>query len=253
MKNKLIDKTLRVLELIASSPEPVALKNISGILKITPGTLSRIISDLCEYGVVEKFGYHRVRPSIGMIRLGQDAMTNFALPRIVPPLIRSHAEAVEANGAFAGMHRSKLVYLYNSRGGHATAAGTLGLPYWEPVLRSRLAAVVLGSGYEIAELREIARDILLSAEGSESREEDVEFFISNCQLVKENGYLSHREFGRGWSVNFPVRCGSKLYAVSLFGQDAEHCNLERMIFETSLLASRLNSALDEKSSFSHSV
>jgi DNA-binding IclR family transcriptional regulator len=240
MKNKLIGKTLQILEIIAASPEPRSLKSISVESGVTSGTLSRIVADLCEYGLIEKFGYHQVRPSIGMIRLGQDAMTNFSLPRIVPPLLRAHAESVEAKGAFAGVHHGKLVYLYNS-GGRA-AGGPLGLPYWEPLLRSRLAAVILGTRYSDDEL-----NALISSQFSADSDAHINFFLDNCHSVRKNGYLAYRELGRGWSVNFPVSCNGQVYGVSLFGQDADQCNLERMIFETSLLASRLTSALDERS------
>lgn len=239
MKNKLIGKTLQILEIIAGSPEPRSLKSISVESGVASGTLSRIVADLCEYGLVEKFGYHHVRPSIGMIRLGQDAMTNFSLPRIVPPLLRAQAEAVEAKGAFAGVHHGKLVYLYNSGG--RTAGGPLGLPYWEPVLRSRLAAVIMGLRHNDEELKSIINERFAA-----DRSDHIEFFLDNCRSVRKNGYLAYREFGRGWSVNFPVHCNGLIYGVSLYGQNAEQCNLERMIFETSLLASRLTSALDER-------
>jgi len=247
MKNKLLGKTLQVLELIVSSPEPSPLKDIAAALHIAPGTLSRIVSDLCEYGLIEKFGYHRVRPSLGMIRLGQDAMTNFSLPRTVPPLIRAHAESLKVSGAFAGVHHFKLVYLYNSSVKNAGAGFS---PYWEPLLRSRLAAVVLGGTFEIAELRELLLANLPEANGGEA---NLTFFLNNCMSFKKHGYIAHREFGRGWSVNFPVKCNAATYGVALFGQDAEHCNLDRMVFETSLLASRLTSALDERSKTSHAV
>ena len=241
MKNKLLDKTLQILEVIASSPEPRPLKSISAELGVSPGTLSRIVADLCEYGLVEKFGYHQVRPSLGMIRLGQDAMTNFSLPRIVPPLIRSHAQAVEAHGSFAGVHNWKLVYLYNSgnRGEKRPEHHSLGLPFWEPILQSRLAAAILGTQHTESELEH-----LLPKQFAADR--NAAFFMDNCRQVRQNGYIAYRSLGRGWSVNFPVWCNERAYGVSLFGQDAEHCNLERMIFETSLLASRLTSALDER-------
>ena len=243
MKNKLLGKTLQVLETIASSPEPRSLKSIADELGLASGTLSRIVADLCEYGLIEKFGYHQVRPSLGMIRLGQDATTNFSLPRIVPPLIRSHAEAVEAHGAFAGVHHWKLVYLYNSGGRGEKSSGTpLGLPYWEPILRSRLAATILGTQHDADAMDALLRQQFATLEGVTQH---IELFLENCRKVRKNGYIAYREFGRGWSVNFPVRCNAQVYGVSLFGQDAEHCNLERMIFETSLLASRLTSALDE--------
>ena len=238
MKNKLIGKTLQVLEFVSSSPEPASMKAVAAEFGLAAGTLSRIISDLCEYGLIEKFGYHHVRPSLGMIRLGQDAMMNSSLPRIVPPLIRSHAEALEAKGAFAGVHRLKLVYLYNSGN---TVPGALGLPYWEPVLRSRMAAAILGTAYTADEL-----DTLIgSGLGIASDHPDMVFFHDNCRQVRANGYIAHREQGRGWSVNFPVVCNNKVYGVALSGKDTELHSLDRMIFETSLLASRLTSALDE--------
>lgn len=243
MKNKLLAKTLQVLEVIAASPEPRSLKSISSELGVAPGTLSRIVADLCEYGLIEKFGYHQVRPSLGMIRLGQDAMTNFSLPRIVPPLIRSHATAAEAHGAFAGVHNWKLVYLYNSGGrGERAPENSLGLPYWEPILRSRLAAAILGTRHREDELKALLDQRFTTA----AELTYADFFLENCRQVRKNGYIAYREFGRGWSVNFPVMCNDHTYGVSLFGQDAEHCNLERMIFETSLLASRLTSVLDER-------
>lgn len=235
MKNKLTGKTFQVLELIASSPEPLPLKKIAEDTAMAPSTLSRIISDLCEYGMVEKFGYHQVRPSLGMIRLGQDALTNFSLPRIVTPLLRSHTEAVEADGAFAGVHQFKVVHIFNTQ----RAGGNF--PYWESLLRSRLAAVILGVEYD-----ESGVEKLLKARfSSEQNARDIEFFLSNCRAVRENGYIAHREFGRGWSVTFPVACNNRNYGVSIFGKNAENCNLDRMIFETSRLASRLTNALDE--------
>ena len=125
--------------------------------------------------------------------------------------------------------------------GAKNSAQPLGLPYWEPVLRSRMAAVILGTQHEETVLKE-----LLNRRFSLKNElPQVDFFLENCRQVCKNGYIAYREFGRGWSVNFPVWCNAHVYGVSLFGQDAEHCNLERMIFETSLLASRLTSALDE--------
>ena len=235
MKNKLTGKTFQVLELIASSPEPLSLKKISGDTAIAPATLSRIISDLCEYGMIEKFGYHQVRPSLGMIRLGQDALTNFSLPRIVTPLLRSHAEALEADGAFAGVHQFKVVHIFNTQraGGNS--------PYWEPLLRSRLAAVIFGVDYTASEVERL----LNGRFPADKHARDIEFFISNCRAVRKNGYIADREFGRGWSVTFPVPCNFRNYGVSIFGKNADNCNLDRMIFETSRLASRLASALDE--------
>ena len=245
MKNKLLGKTLQVLETIAASTEPKSLKSIAAELDMASGTLSRIISDLCEYGLIEKFGYHHVRSSLGMIRLGQDAMTNLSLPRIIPPIMRAHEKSADAHGAFAGVHHWKLVYLYHGgifgvqeKDAHLTAA-----PPPDSILRSRLAAAILGTQYDDAKLQ----TLLSGRSASPSELAGAAFFLENCRQVRANGYVAHREFGRGWSVNFPVRCDAQVYGVSLFGQDAENCNLERMIFETSLLASRLTSALDERS------
>ena len=211
MKNKLLGKTLRVLEMIASSPEPLPLKTVASELKMTPGTLSRITSDLCEYGLIEKIGYHRVRPSLGLIRLGQDAMKNLSLQRVVPPLIRARAEEQDANGVFVGLHQLNLVYLYSTAS--TGEPGKHGLSYWEPLLRPRLAAVILGATCGDAELDANIRGEL---ERRYSKLE-IESFAKHCRVVKENGYIAHREQGRGWVVGLPVFCNGRCYAVALFG------------------------------------
>ena len=114
MKNKLLEKTFAVLETIAASPEPVAIKTLAGKLRIPPSTLSRIAADLTEAGYAAKVGYHSLEPALGLIRLGQNAVDSSPLPRRVNPLLRREAVKLGVDCAFAGIERGQLVYLYRT-------------------------------------------------------------------------------------------------------------------------------------------
>ena len=114
MKNLLLEKTFRVLELAASAEKPVSLKQLSEATAIPPSTLSRIAADLVEAGYLSRSGPRRFEPAPGLILLGQNALYNSPLPHVANPLIRSRAESLGVNGALAGMQNGQLVYLYRS-------------------------------------------------------------------------------------------------------------------------------------------
>ncbi|MHC4914012.1 MAG: helix-turn-helix domain-containing protein, partial [Planctomycetota bacterium] len=114
MRNSL-DKVFSVLDVIASSDGAVSLKELSGRTGHHPSTLSRILANLVEIGYVRKDSYREFSLDLGLIPLGQKALTHFPLPRLANPLIRGAAGRLDVHGALAGLHRGRLVYLYRSR------------------------------------------------------------------------------------------------------------------------------------------
>lgn len=235
MKNKLLDKTFQVLETVASSPEPVSLKELGEHLKIPAGTLSRIASDLVEAGYLTKSGYRCFEPALGLIRIGQNAVYGSRLPRTVNPLVRSSAEALGVNGAFAGIERGQVVYLFRS-----DAFSEDQFPFRAPLHRSNIAIVILAMSQPPGEALEWFRRDIRARNAEESELDEIAPLLEH---VVRNGYLFRREPEAHWNITFPVEYGGKFYGLAFYGDRVGERNLDRLLFECSLLATRIRSAL----------
>jgi len=240
MKNKLLNKTFQVLEAVSSSPEPVSLKTLGERLGIPAGTLSRITADLVEAGCLAKSGYRRFEPALGLIRLGQNAVYSSRLPRTVNPLVRSRAEALGVNGAFAGIERGQVVYLFRSDA--FTKEERLGLPYRVSLFHSNIAIAILAMSLPREEALERFRDDIRTHGGGESELDEISSLLDH---VVRNGYLLRREPENRWNITFPVEYGGRFYGLAFYGDRAGERNFDRLLFECSLLATRLRSALAE--------
>ncbi|MPN21998.1 hypothetical protein SDC9_169381 [bioreactor metagenome] len=207
-------------------------------LGISSSTLSRIASDLVEAGYLVKSGYHRFEPALGLIRIGQNAVHSSHLPRTVNPLVRSRAEELGVNGAFAGVERGQLVYLFRSDA--FSGSSRLGLPYRIPLFRSNIAIAILAMSLPPEEALEcLRRDV--HAHGGNAVE--LEEIAGLLEQVVRNGYLFRRETREHWNITFPVEYGGTFYGLAFYGDRAGERNFDRLLFECSLLASRLRSAL----------
>ena len=238
MKNKLLEKTFQVLEAVAASPEPVSLKELGGRLGINASTLSRIASDLVEAGYFTKSGYRRFEPALGLIRVGQNAVHSSHLPRTVNPLIQARAEELGVNGAFAGIERGQLVYLYRSDA--FSRNSRFGLPYRIPLYRSNIAIAILAMGLAEEEALDCFRRDIRAWNGKESELDEIKPLLEH---VVRNGYLFRREPEDHWNITFPVEYGGAFYGLAFYGDRAGERNFDRLLFECSLLASRIRSAL----------
>lgn len=238
MKNKLLDKTFQVLEAVAASPEPVSLKELSGRLGINASTLSRIASDLVEAGYLTKPGYRCFEPALGLIRLGQNAVHSSHLPRTVNPMVKNRAEELGVNGAFAGIERGQLVYLFRSDA--FSGESRIGLPYRVPLYRSNIAIAILAMSLPAEEALEQFRGDIRARNGNAAELDEIKPLLEH---VVRNGYLFRREPEARWNITFPVEYGGRFYGLAFYGDRAGERNFDRLLFECSLLASRIRSAL----------
>lgn len=241
MKNKLLEKTFQVLEAVAASPEPVSLKELSGRLGINSSTLSRIAADLVETGYLTKAGYRNFEPALGLIRIGQNAVHSSHLPRTVNPLVRSRVDELGVNGAFAGIESGQVVYLYRSDA--FSDENRIGLPYRVPLYRSNIAIAILAMSLPSGEALEHFRADIHARHAEHAAKADLAEIRDLLEHVARNGYLFRREPEARWNITFPVEYGGQFYGVSFYGDRAGERNFDRLLFECSLLASRIRSKL----------
>ena len=241
MKNKLLEKTFQVLEAVAASPEPVSLKELSGRLGINSSTLSRIAADLVETGYLTKAGYRNFEPALGLIRIGQNAVHSSHLPRTVNPLVRSRVDELGVNGAFAGIESGQVVYLYRSDA--FSDENRIGLPYRVPLYRSNIAIAILAMSLPPGEALERFRADIHARHAEHAAKADLAEIRDLLEHVARNGYLFRREPEARWNITFPVEYGGQFYGVSFYGDRAGERNFDRLLFECSLLASRIRSKL----------
>ncbi|MBR7104255.1 MAG: helix-turn-helix domain-containing protein [Lentisphaeria bacterium] len=237
MKSSLLDKSFRILERITSSPDPVTLKELASELDINRSTASRIASDLIERNLVRKAGYHSFVPATGLIRMGK-AAADTPLVRTARKLISARTAELNVGCLFAGVDAGSIVPLVT-----ASPAKGDGLPPRLPLWRSHLAAVILAFSGS-SERAENFFHISINAEKELfDIPRELTLFNSRRRMASENGYIIFRDPRLGWSVNFPVQVPDEVFGLSFFGRDTENCNLERMQFECSRLASKLASEL----------
>lgn len=62
-------------------------------------------------------------------------------------------------------------------------------------------------------------------------------------MVARNGYLFRREPEARWNITFPVEYGGQFYGVSFYGDGQGSGTSTALLFECSLLASRIRSKL----------
>ena len=76
--------------------------------------------------------------------------------------------------------------------------------------------------------------------------EERELLEKLVDSVLTNGYLLRMEPNKRWNICFPVRCKEIYYGVSFYGDAADTRNFDRLLFECSLLTSRIRNLLGEE-------
>jgi DNA-binding IclR family transcriptional regulator len=236
MRNTL-EKVFAVLDVVASGDGPVALKEISARTGHHPSTVSRILADLVEIGYVRKESYREFSLDLGLVPLGQKALTHFPLARLAGPLVAEAAGRLGCDGALVGLHRDRLVYLY--RGAMQRAPGTLSEDFGYPLHRSNCAAVLLAGRPEEESRRLFAGS--LKAETGKAPARRIDEALERVAGALRDGYSVLTEED-GWNVAFPLAYRGRPFAVAFYGRGEMPGSSEKIVLECSLLARRIESA-----------
>jgi IclR family pca regulon transcriptional regulator len=236
MRNTL-EKVFAVLEVVASGEKPVTLKEIARRTGHHPSTVSRILADLAEIGYVRKESYREFSLDLGLVPLGQMALTHFPLARLAIPLVAGSAARLGCHGALVGLHRDRLVYLYRST--LQQGSGTLPEDFRYPLHRANSSMALLSARPDEEARRLLAES--LKAETGRAPAAKVAALMKRLAAARRDGYATVRE-GRDWNVAFPLAHGGRTFAVSLHGTDAGAGGLDKRVLECSLLVRRIEAA-----------
>jgi DNA-binding IclR family transcriptional regulator len=235
MRNSL-EKVFAVLGVIAESDSAVSLKAISERTGHNPSTLSRILANLVEIGYVRKESYREFSLDLGLIPLGQKALSHFPLPRIANPLIHETAVKLGVQGALAGMHRDRMVYLYRSRIQEET--GPLSEDYRYPLHRSNCGLAILSGVDDKEAKRLLSASLRAERPGRKLSLAELKRLLKQVAAVREDGYSWMLE-KQAWNVAFPLSYRGRTFAVSLHAGGKPPGKREKVILECSLLARRI--------------
>ena len=238
MKSTLLEKSFRILERVATASEPVTLKELAADLNLNTSTVSRIAADLTERHLIRKAGYHSFVPSTALFRLGEHAR-NTPLIRTVSPLLTSRALELNINISLACIESGDLLCLA-SCGPDAGDKKPPAFPLW----RSPQAAVILGKINQPETAENFFRRATENTASKLNLQQEQIFFKNLCRSAAATGCIIQKDPRTGWNVSFPIAAADDFFGLSLFGKDVDKCNIERMQFEGSRLASRLTSAIN---------
>lgn len=236
MKSRVLANSVAVLKAIAGAPAPFPLKELAGRCGLNSSTLSRIVADLAEAGLIEKHGYYAAVSAPGLIALGERARRHSPLAGKLSQILPGHLRTIGADGAFGAVADGELVLLFR---GDSAAGEIFRMPEHIPLWRSNIAVVVLAMTRPWETARELVRCSLAADAGSPRGEAELRRFADCFHEVAAKGYLIRREPGRRWSVTSPVEIRGAVYGLTLFGTATAEVNLDRMLLECSRLCSRL--------------
>ncbi len=236
MKSRLLGNSIAVLKTIAGASAPLPLKELAGRCGLNSSSLSRIVADLAEAGLIEKHGYYAAVAAPGLVALGERAKRHLPLTEPLARILPDQLRNIGVDGAFGAVAEGELVMLFCS----AFPGGKLfrtseHIPLW----RSNIAVVVLAMTRSWETTEELVRDSLAADASSPRGKAELRRFSDCFHEAAEKGYLVRREPGRRWSVTSPVEICGAVYGLSLFGTVTSKVNLDRMLLECSRLGSRL--------------
>lgn len=218
MKTLILNKTLKILEVLSSSERAVSLKEICERTGITPPAASRLLSDLTESGYIRKVTYRTFEPGLGMAALGQGAMLHDFFPRRAIDFLDSELKKEDLQGALAGMFHGRLVYLYHS---YALDPRMAMLSEEHPLSVSNIALVILSCQHGKKKAEEMMLGNLSEMEFDPVRRETKAVTIRKCLREFEKNHFSVWKNERGGrNICFPVISGAQIYGLSfLIGKE----------------------------------
>ncbi|MEM6553104.1 MAG: helix-turn-helix domain-containing protein [Planctomycetota bacterium] len=138
--NRSVIDGLAVLQAVASTPEPVGVRELARLLELEPTRVQRLLGTLAHLGMTEQDAERKYRPGPGIHVLAAQAMFGSGLLRRAIPLLedlRPYGFTV----ALGVLWRDKVAYLYFASPG-TPSAEALGNTQLFPADRSAIGQVL---------------------------------------------------------------------------------------------------------------
>lgn len=111
-KNQSVEKTIRLVEILAESDEPMKLQDVSALAGMPSSTALRMLNTLLELGYINQDrDTLRYSLSLKFAYIGERAQTQMNITRLVHPHLTKLAQATGECTCFAVEQGSEVVYL----------------------------------------------------------------------------------------------------------------------------------------------
>jgi DNA-binding IclR family transcriptional regulator len=116
---QVIDRMMALLEVLAASPEPVALKTLAASTKLHPSTAHRILASMSHGRIVERHGAGNYRLGIRLLELGNLVKTRINLREVALPYMQTLHEEIGEAINLAIRREDDLVYIERTSSGRS--------------------------------------------------------------------------------------------------------------------------------------
>jgi len=244
MKTLILNKTLKILDVLTNADKPVSLKEICEKTGVTSPAASRLLSDLAEAGYIRKVTYRTFEPGLGLLALGQNCMHHDFFPRRAIDFLDAELKKWNLHGALAGMFHERLVYLYHSGQPNPRMAV---LSMDQPVSGSNIALVILAFQYGTAEaLRILTENLFMRVSDPEERSLCEKSIRKRLAAFEKDHFAVWEESG-GVNRNlcFPLAAGSQIYGLSFLTRASEKWDSAVLFLKCSELTARMRKILSK--------
>ena len=139
---QVIDRMMRLLEVLAEHPEPLGLKQISQYTGLHPSTAHRILSSMSADRLVDRVEPGSYRLGMRLLELGNLVKSRISVRELALPMMRELHSQTGETANLSVRHDDEIVYVERTSSGrsamrvvhvvgaraalHVTAAGKLG-------------------------------------------------------------------------------------------------------------------------------
>ena len=229
-----LNNIFRVLEVILSTPLPVTKRQLATQLDLPEHMVRRILIELVNLKYVEKFPNKTFTGALNSVRLSQNTIKNFKIPRLIEPILKDRLKNQNVNAKFGCIYNGEIIYVYDS---------TNPMPIYEKqteICQSCMATVILAHTSTLDEATEIFSKSLDNTDITISlKDQAITKFKYEYQFAKDYGYLEKRT-RLDWTIAFPVKEENHQYALELSANNVDDDLINNMILEGSFLATKLS-------------
>lgn len=231
MKSSLLAKAGAVLEAVCSVNHPVAIKELTKLLKMPLPTVSRLCADLVEIGLLEKTDYHHLIPGIALVRFGDRAKQLSPLIETLERPVNDYVALSGLNVAIHGFDRNCFFHIYSCHQNGPV----------QDTLRFTGAFQVLMAAADVS--TEEAKDLIFTKYPDMPVTEQV-ICEREFEVVQKQKILTRLAPNRKWMITMPFSYNGIVCSLSCYGQGKEDRTVEAELFEISKVLSRIRTGLD---------